>query len=1256
MANTSYETGQRSDRNVTIEDIRAAEAYVDRLGKIEQAVSETLQALKDEQAQVQANMRAWDEYNEQLLQQFRERTAAAEAERIAKERTDEAVNRRRFTRQERVRAQQIADDAYARGDRPETAAKVLRADLQAARAELQASRARAEADERAAQAQERRLQAIRKSLTAQQRAYADRIANEELLAGARTSATPTESDYRAAERGVTALNDLADAEERAAKAMELRLEALRRNLTLEERAIADRKAREAILAGEVRSSLKPNQADYDAAVLENVETKKKADEEERAARATAARLESVKRIVSAEARRMAQMRADLEFTSQKRATNQVNEADLLAAEDQVQENARVAASEKEKTDLIEAETKAVEDAQKAWDGYFAKIKQKRIELDFRAQQKAIRDATNEAQRYAAKLASLKADRTQKALGALTSASQDLGFLFPQAQFVGNVTRLGVSFGKLGASIGRYAAASVKAGATTAGLVTFLSGGLLTGVGVAAGAFAGLASAALNAATSLARIAFSAAVRGLQLLLAPTLALVNAFQKVLSYAPALSVALGIGLSRSLTQAAVEMERLRALFDSAFLGDAGAQFEAIRERANRMGLTFTEAAQPMARLAFAARSAGLEVSAIDKLFEGVSSAAVALKLDSEKLNRAFTAFEQILSKGKVSSEELRGQLAEAIPGIVPIVQRALGKTGQELDKLLEKGEITAQELVRALGPELQSAFEVASLANADSLTAQLARIQNGFAQLKATLGASIAPAFIKFQQSLLDIANSGSVLGFLQSLVSRIAAVFDEIRSNVTIRSIGARLAEAFVALGPVIESISKKILLIVSIINGPIIIGLLRLAQELLPKIDSFLSSIIAKIQSITGLQWFPNNNAESFFDNVLGFIDNMLMKIELVPSALAAAFDSLKIRIFAYGGPILSFVGSLVARAGVLIVSGLSGAIRDAVTGAITGNSISGIGRQIDELKSELAYFESQKALPLEQREFSTRFGDPEGEILDKRISETKFKIEGLTKSREKAVSEEVKKYTESTASLASESAAAIKEEFGKIKLDEATAKAIDQVDAVTREKFGQFAGASIPGIRPVTVEKIRKEAIVIGSTIATGASKLAEAVSPLLTAGTAIGDSITKSLGPGGNALTSLLSSFATGGGLPLKTQLKAAGGAVSAFGGDILDGKSPFAALGTLLGRFAKLRQPLPDLTRQPDPQPVMETFKSQFLDAESIFQNMQAQETLKEQKRTNEELVALRNEVKRGNDFAMNAPRGLAVFSPNMRGALI
>ena len=79
-----------------------------------------------------------------------------------------------------------------------------------------------------------------------------------------------------------------------------------------------------------------------------------------------------------------------------------------------------------------------------------------------------------------------------------------------------------------------------------------------------------------------------------------------------------------------------------------------------------------------------------------------------LSAEQSSGAFMALQQMLSKGTVQAEELRGQLGERIPGAFEYAAQAMGVTTRELGKMLEQGQVVAEDFVPKFADVLRNQF--------------------------------------------------------------------------------------------------------------------------------------------------------------------------------------------------------------------------------------------------------------------------------------------------------------------------------------------------------------------------------------------------------------------------------------------------------------------------------------------------------------------------------------------------------------------
>lgn len=107
---------------------------------------------------------------------------------------------------------------------------------------------------------------------------------------------------------------------------------------------------------------------------------------------------------------------------------------------------------------------------------------------------------------------------------------------------------------------------------------------------------------------------------------------------------------------------------------------------------------DATKQFTKLNAAARASGFGVDEVAEVYRGLAAANVALGGDAERLNGILLATQQVFSKGKVQAEELRGQIGERLAGAFAKFAESAGLSTSELDKALEKGEVSLEDFVR------------------------------------------------------------------------------------------------------------------------------------------------------------------------------------------------------------------------------------------------------------------------------------------------------------------------------------------------------------------------------------------------------------------------------------------------------------------------------------------------------------------------------------------------------------------------------
>ena len=189
-------------------------------------------------------------------------------------------------------------------------------------------------------------------------------------------------------------------------------------------------------------------------------------------------------------------------------------------------------------------------------------------------------------------------------------------------------------------------------------------------------------------------------------------------------------------KSILDAQIELQRLEQSYKSVFGESAAAQLRAVYEQTDRVGLNFFKTAEA-AKSFFAAGQGTTLTTELDDIFKAVTNAGAALQLSTEQVNGTFIALGQMISKGKVQAEELRGQLGERLPGAFQMAAKAMGMTTAELDKFMADGKLTAEDLLPKLAKVLQEVYAKSAENAANTAQGAINRMSTEWTLFKANV---------------------------------------------------------------------------------------------------------------------------------------------------------------------------------------------------------------------------------------------------------------------------------------------------------------------------------------------------------------------------------------------------------------------------------------------------------------------------------------------------------------------------------------
>lgn len=206
-------------------------------------------------------------------------------------------------------------------------------------------------------------------------------------------------------------------------------------------------------------------------------------------------------------------------------------------------------------------------------------------------------------------------------------------------------------------------------------------------------------------------------------------------------------------------------------------AGQELDFIRRQADRLGVSFTNLATEYSKFAVATKGTNLEGQATRRIFIGIAEAARVNRASQQELQGVFTALTQIVSKGAVQMEELRQQLGDRLPGAIQLMADALGVGTDELIKMMEQGQVTADALIPfadavrdRFGPGLEGAL--------DSTAAKIGRLQNAAYQMLLLFSDSgFMEGFRGFLDTLTELLQSADFEAFVARAGAAMGQFFD-----------------------------------------------------------------------------------------------------------------------------------------------------------------------------------------------------------------------------------------------------------------------------------------------------------------------------------------------------------------------------------------------------------------------------------------------------------------------------------------------
>lgn len=242
----------------------------------------------------------------------------------------------------------------------------------------------------------------------------------------------------------------------------------------------------------------------------------------------------------------------------------------------------------------------------------------------------------------------------------------------------------------------------------------------------------------------------------------------------------------------------------------------QKEYLADVTNRYGLELVSATDGYTKYSAAVKGTAIEGEKARDIFSSFSGASAKLGLSADQQAGIFKALEQMISKGTVQAEELRGQLGDRMPGAFKLFADAAGVSTKELGEMLKKGEVLSDDILPKVATKLNETYNLGTGETIDTLAAAQNRLKNSFTSFLD----GVAGNKELISGLAVGMEGLGSVLNFLlDTLIVKgedgVSVIGDLTSIITTLLGVVGDLAES---LGLVDEKTKKNLLTMYSFKN------------------------------------------------------------------------------------------------------------------------------------------------------------------------------------------------------------------------------------------------------------------------------------------------------------------------------------------------------------------------------------------------------------------------------------------------------
>ena len=280
--------------------------------------------------------------------------------------------------------------------------------------------------------------------------------------------------------------------------------------------------------------------------------------------------------------------------------------------------------------------------------------------------------------------------------------------------------------------------------------------------------------------------------------------------------------------------------------------------IQQQALRTGTRIKDVAKGYRNFYAAASMAGFEKTSIQGMYGDVLTATRSIGASPQQTAGALLALEQMISKGKVSMEELRRQLGNALPGAFEIGAKAMKMTTAEFNDFVATGKLASTEFVPKFIAQLKKEY--------------VGGFENATKSMDYALN-NLSTSWIIFQY---EFSKGGFAKGFVD-VTNQLSKLLMSPELKVILQFVGETLSVIMKIVANIIGFVSKHLPLSIGLLGVGGLAKVLMMNVGLFAKIFQFMKlcfggKMVLAIKNITKGLWAMSLPLLKFYGIALAVI------------------------------------------------------------------------------------------------------------------------------------------------------------------------------------------------------------------------------------------------------------------------------------------------------------------------------------------------------------------------------------------------